>query len=790
MKSSIKISISLIIATAVFAAVTVASSFGLFSSVEKTFYEPAKLKVIRSKLDATAEYSSEYIENLLFHFNDPANGFMSQPSVDSFTGQETSDDAVASVYKLMETVPALSGIRIIDSEGRRVYYSYFKTDSRTEGQRKNYADYSSLRTQSGRTEISYPLINAAQLQEKSDAGFILFYDDTEQRLLFSFPLKSGDSLFSVVFYVNPLDFKLYLVAKKVIEINENIRLAASENGSEGGFVYGLPEIGANILIPNIAKKWSEKSQGPDDLIALKNSGGAGSSQGESSWTLISSYKGKYAVAAGLYPADILSLPGYVRILLLICAFITVCLVILIIFSLKKDDDVVIKNTIKRFQFEVLNDFFEKDIDRQQIAGMIEAQREGLSAKIKKSLGSRGKKYAKEIDVMLDRGWSDIISALSGGKAYSAQPIKPDIDMSEIRRMFEELLQGVNVRSGTLAAVGSKTQTVSGGVEPLEEVESLEEAEAVEDLEDAEPLESADDVEELDDAEPLESADDVEAVEEALPVDVADEVEEIEEAEPVDLESAEAEEAAPVDEVEEIASVEDAAVEEAEPVNEVEDLEDAAPAQEPETGSAVSVQEPAEDTGDVDCTDDFLSDIEEDEPVQRSGAFDPDLQEEAKFGMPITAPADDGKPVDNSVSDNFLVVAPIEFLAHKELQHSIHEDEDFEQPDADTNEAEVPAQEETEPAVPNASEANGTQTDKMDPADFVELEPLSGAQTAVPFSFAPSFTANGGSVSTLNSGIIEDMGGGLFKIAERINAELAENPDTEFQNLVDGVLRKR
>ena len=360
MKSSVKIAVSLIIATAVFASVIVASSFGLLSSVEKTFYEPAKLKVIRAKLDATADYGNEYIENLLFHFTDSASGFLSQPSVASFAGQETSDDAVAAVYKLMESVSALSGIRIVDSEGRRVYYSYFKTDSRTDGQRKNYADYSALRTQAGRTEISYPLINAANLSEKDDSKFILFYDDTEQRLFFSFPLKTGGSVFSVIFYVNPLDFKLYLVAKKVIEINENIRLAASEDGTTGGFVYGLPAIGANLLIPSITKKWSERSEGPDALIALKN-GGIGAEQNETSWTLISSYKGKYAVASGLYPADILSLPTYVRTLLLICAFITVCLVILIIFSLKKDDDVVIKNTIKRFQFEVLNDFFEKDI---------------------------------------------------------------------------------------------------------------------------------------------------------------------------------------------------------------------------------------------------------------------------------------------------------------------------------------------------------------------------------------------------------------------------------------------
>ena len=754
MKSSVKIAVSLIIATAVFASVIVASSFGLLSSVEKTFYEPAKLKVIRAKLEATADYGNEYIENLLFHFTDSASGFLSQPSVASFAGQETSDDAVAAVYKLMESVPALSGIRIVDSEGRRVYYSYFKTDSRTDGQRKNYADYTALRTQAGRTEISYPLINAANLSEKDDFKFILFYDDTEQRLLFSFPLKTGGSVFSVIFYVNPLDFKLYLVAKKVIEINENIRLAASEDGRTGGFVYGLPAIGANLLIPSITKKWSERSEGPDALIALKN-GGIGAEQNETSWTLISSYKGKYAVASGLYPADILSLPTYVRTLLLICAFITVCLVILIIFSLKKDDDVVIKNTIKRFQFEVLNDFFEKDIDRQQIAGMLEAQREGLSAKIKKSLGSRGKKYAKEIDLMLDRGWSDIISALSGGKAYSAQPIKPDIDMTEIRRMFEELLQGVNVRQPSLTEVSDGGRTGQGAepieeVESLEDVEPLEDAEAVEDLEDAEPLESADDVEELDDAE---SADDIE------------EVETLEDADPLELES-----------IDTVASDKDAK----ELKEESADCPPAHPA-----------KVPAKNTSDVDCTDDFLSEDEEEKPVKNGRAADPDLQEEPQFGMPLASSAQNGEAIDNSVADNFLAVAPLEFLAHQDLQRALHEE--LSPSGADNTIVDNTTVENDKDLAAEEFVSAPSHTDSAEiPADrdISDLEPLGASRSTSPFSFTPSFAANSSKVATLDSGVIEDMGGGLFRIAEKINAELSEQPDADFQNLVDGVLRKR
>lgn len=793
MKSGIKIAVSLIITTVLFAAVTIASSFGLFASIERTFYEPAKLKIIRAKLDATADYSNEYIDNLLSYFGE-SGGFMADSAVQDFTEKSTPDSAIASVYKLMENVPALSGIRIVGSEGRRVYYSYFKTDSRTDGQRKNYADYDSLRTQSGRAEISYPLINAAQDSNNSP---IIFFDDIDQRILFSYRLKNGDNSFSVIFYVNPLDFKLYLVTKKLIAINENIRLAASDNGSLGGFIYGLPEIGANMLIPSIIKNWNEKSLGPDELVALKNSGGAASQ--DDSWSLISSYKGKYAAVAGIYPANILSLPYYVRILLFICAFITACLIILMVFSLKKDDDVVIRNTIKRFQFELLNDFFEKDMERQQIAGMLEAQKDGLSAKIKKSLGARGKKYGKELDVMLDRSWSDIISALSGGKAYSVQPIKPDIDMTEIRRMFEELLQGANLHTSSASSanipVQGKNSSDGSSVDDVEE------------LEDAEPVEDLDNVEDLEEAEAIEDADDVEELEEVEPIEAeaVEELEEVESAEQVELnkDSIDANDAKKSDTAEELESAEtEENTEIVEKLEDSEEPEDSNNLEEPEeimppdaSGNINKAENSETSANDIDCTQEFLKDDVKDaeHTKSKSAIDDAELQEEAKFGMPEKPNKNGGEPIDNSVSDNFLVVAPIEFLAKQELDQSI-------------NEAEVPAEESHQEAVEQEEnidlpeeviiEADSDNSDSLEYSDsippenndFSTVEPLDFDKSSVPFSFT-SFAANNENVSLLTPEIIIQGDDGVFTISKDIDSDNSENINTELKNLADNVLSR-
>ncbi|MFC2329645.1 MAG: hypothetical protein ACFNKL_01035 [Treponema sp.] len=799
MKSGIKIAVSLIITTVLFAAVTIASSFGLFSSIEKTFYEPAKLKIIRAKLDATADYSNEYIDNLLSYFGESDGGFMADPAVLAFTEKSTPDSAIASVYKLMENVPALSGIRIIGSEGRRVYYSYFKTDSRTDGQRKNYADYNSLRTQSGRAEISYPLINAAQNSNNKDSSPIIFFDDIDQRILFSYRLKSEENAFSVIFYVNPLDFKLYLVTKKLIAINENIRLAASDNGSLGGFIYGLPEIGANMLIPSIIKNWSEKSPGPDELVALKNSGGA-TSQDDSSWSLISSYKGKYAAAAGIYPANILSLPHYVRILLFICTFITACLIVLIIFSLRKDDDVVIRNTIKRFQFELLNDFFEKDMERQQIAGMLEAQKDGLSAKIKKSLGARGKKYGKELDLMLERSWSDIISALSGGKAYSVQPIKPDIDMTEIRRMFEELLQGANLHSAPAPAkdVSAKTVTFSNSsaddVEELEDAEPVEDFDDVEELDEVEPVEDADDVEELEEVEPLvdagktedaqelENADDVEDIEELEEIgadspeentgndDKADALKTLEDENDVKTDNAESFENEKLHE--DVELVEDSKV--PENADTTGDLEEIAPEN---TDSDNKAENTVALEHNIDCTEEFLQEDTENlaqETKAKSAVEDSELREEAKFGMPEQLNKNENEITDNSVSDNFLVVAPIEFLTRQDLDQPLN-------------------QEQTEEIIPEEHSDNPETLDYIDSADsenndFSAVEPLESDKSSAPFSFT-SFASNTVNVPLLTPEVIIQGDDGVFTISEDISGDNSGNVNKELKNLVDNVLSR-
>lgn len=656
MKSGIKTAVSLLIAILIFGGITVLSSFGMFSTVEKRFYEPARLKAINGKLDSVADCSNAYIDNLLALLGYEEKGFLSSESVASFVNQAPSDEALYLFSSIREKIPGLDGMRIVDSAGRRVHFSSFRNDYTISGNKRNYANYDVLKTSRGRGELEYSVVTAFSSEQENSLSPRIVFDGEEQRLIFSYRLYSDASNkngFSAIFYINPYDFINQLIEKHCISVNEQLTLISSSDGKMGGFVFALPAVGQNIFASEIIKKWDEKSFGPDIIVSTEGTNfngitvnqetgeisGNNSDEKTVSWSLISSSVSRYCGIAGLYTNESLEMPGYVRVLLLICAFITVCLVIVILFNVRKDDDVIIRSKIKSVQIGLLNEYFEKDVDRKKVAAMIESQKDALTSKIKKSLGRRGQKYGDDLELILNKSWEDIINILSGAKGVNGTGISSD-DMNEIRRMFEEILS-----SGTLKI---QAQSVSAPVQPVSEVQNAGDVEEIEDAEPVEDLEEAEAVEELEDAEPVEE---LEEIQEAEP---AGELEDLEEAEPVeDLEDVE--ETEPVEDIKEAEPVED--LEEAEPLEEVEvvsELDDA-DVLEPvsEVLEAEEVSEIEQNLPSKDGEEELGSiELEGEQPIIRS--LDDTLILQNSVPVEELEPIEEEKPTEISEDDEYKV----------------------------------------------------------------------------------------------------------------------------------------
>lgn len=827
MKSGIKTAVSLLIAIFIFGALAVASSLGLFASVERQFYEPARLKVINEKLDSVADCSNEYIQNLLNIFGAEKDGFLSHESVLSFAGQNPSAEALRLFESLKENCAGLEGFRIVDSAGKRVFYSSFRSDYviKTEKgvQRRIYSNYANLQTKHGKNELEYPLVSAFENEsdenleaENENAGSAqdlprIIFDGDEQRLIFSYKIQTLDEkpvFCSAIFYVNPVDFANLLVENHVVSVNEPISLVSSADGKTGGFVFGLPNVGKNIFASEILKKWNQGVFGPDEIVASaaskiegisvpvsENSAQefepeTGSEKKDSekmsvlpsagsekniSWSLISSRNAKFLHVGGIFSSDTLKMPFYVRILLFVCAFVTVCLIVVIFFNIRKDDSVVIKSKIRAIQIGLLNEYFEKDVDRKKVAAMIAAQKDALTAKIKKSLGRRGKKYGSDLDVILNKSWEDIITILSGAEKTSCMAELSSSSIKEIRKIFEEVLATNTLKVENLESARkeknpplktSETSVSEKLPEDLDEVEELCDAEPLEEAPEAESVEEVENLEEiepLEDAEPLEPESDG-ALEELEEPDEPEELENLEEIDPAEELLPEPEE---LDEAEELEPLEELdepdELEEVEPSETIEPSETAEPSvdiaffENPEELSENETEKNETLSGSIEisgCEQKFCT-------KDNSVTFVPSENcDRKKFeGSEPLVISDSATPLkndsDDDVEKDFVIYRPFDF-AKENSENSDSESTDFTESEENAREAQ----------------------------DAAPLEELSSEKDGFMFT---TFAENDAGVTELPLDAIVLGEDGVFHISSEI-AKVEMPIDEDFKKLVDSVIR--
>lgn len=827
MKSGIKTAVSLLIAIFIFGALAVASSLGLFASEERQFYEPARLKVINEKLDSVADYSNEYIQNLLNIFGAEKDGFLSHESVLSFAGQNPSAEALRLFESLKENCAGLEGFRIVDSAGKRVFYSSFRSDYviKTEKgvQRRIYSNYANLQTKHGKNELEYPIVSAFENEsdenlaaENENAGSAqdlprIIFDGDEQRLIFSYKIQTLDEkpvFCSAIFYVNPVDFANLLVENHVVSVNEPISLVSSADGKTGGFVFGLPNVGKNIFASEILKKWNQGVFGPDEIVASAASKIEGisvpvsensaqefepetssekkdsekmsvlpsaGSEKNISWSLISSRNAKFLHVGGIFSSETLKMPFYVRILLFVCAFVTVCLIVVIFFNIRKDDSVVIKSKIRAIQIGLLNEYFEKDVDRKKVAAMIAAQKDALTAKIKKSLGRRGKKYGSDLDVILNKSWEDIITILSGAEKTSCMAELSSSSIKEIRKVFEEVLATNTLKVENLESARkeknpplktSETSVSEKLPEDLDEVEELCDAEP---LEEAPEAESVEEVENLEEIEPLEEAEPLEpesdgALEELEEPDEPEELENLEEIDPAEELLPEPEELDEAEELEPLEELEEPdGLEEVEPSETIEPSETAEPSvdiaffENPEELSEDETEKNETLSGSIEisgCEQKFCT-------KDNSVSFVPSENcDRRKFeGSEPLVISDSATPLkndsDDDVGKDFVIYRPFDF-AKENSENSDSESTDFTESEENAREAQ----------------------------DAAPLEELSSEKDGFMFT---TFAENDAGVTELPLDAIVLGEDGVFHISSEI-AKVEMPIDEDFKKLVDSVIR--
>ena len=566
MTSGQKIAFSLLIAIGTFVVFVLGFQSKLFKELETKFYTQSKIEENTRLLNKLSESCDVYISEILNQIENGENAWIKSPAVRSYYVQNPSENLVNERRQLTETlfskIPALDGIRILDKNGRNVHYSSFDdTDVlKQTGITKVYKNYPDV--QKDADEIEFDTLEKVFAQDKSQ----LLFDESRNRLIISMPYYWMDDVYSgqCLFYFNMISIQKALTRRDVLAIGENLTLFSDDN-FKGGFVLNLPAGEKKTFREPVLKYWkkitknNKNAQTPEKLLEMEDG---------SFWLVLSSANDSGIRVSGLYTSDTFELSKEIILLIYVSIFITILLLVFLIFSFKRDPLLVLKKRIKKIQYGIIKECIDSEdtLEWGQVAKKLKSRRNDFTLEILKSLKVNSKKKKKELEDFLNQNWTEIFSifddkaAAQTTKENSTSAELTEASLEEIRRVLEEVLQNtkVNVASVESIALPVKTKE-SDVVDDVEDVEEIEEAEEV--VDDAEEIEEAEEV--LDDAEEIEDVeevvDDAEEIEDAE--EVVDDAEEIEEAEEV-LDDAEE-----IDDVEEIEDVEEV-VDDAEEIDDV------------------------------------------------------------------------------------------------------------------------------------------------------------------------------------------------------------------------------
>ena len=699
MTSSQKFSVSLLISVVIFAFFSVITLSGQFDSIEAKFYQPAVRKPIEQKIRELSEQEKQYNQILFERFA----SFASDDAVLSFTKSVSSDEEVKSralaCAKIFSSSPYLQGIRIVDSNGRKIHYSSFESDKKKQNERSTvYEDYSNF-VKNGQ-EVEFELLDC-----KNGRKFKIFNDFEKKRIIYSLPFIGKDNSgkisqqADVFFYCGTEDFLRFLYSKNKISLSEKdgAEYLFTGNSDCAGYIFGLPysnsELlgnGLEALRENVRKKVLNLAENRRTELFEQNVGLTGTylllDKTEDSSEQIDSEKKEFSTENAeenkeplsasynfavftkivdlgeenfsflcfVYDGGMFKISLELRILLLSLVFLTLFLTIFLILNLKRDDLSVIKARINRFQ-KIFAESYENS--KEKLPGEeLKKRKNELKEEIKKSLGRRGKKYPAEIDALFENGWAELFETtiFSDSPKNSQFQESVKIDSTELKNVLEEILGSGQLSINVKNQENAKKRDVQ---KSSDEVEPVEEAEIVDDVEPVEEVESVDDVESVEEAESVDDVETVDEIESAGEIEPVDEIESADDVEPVEeVESVEdiepVEEAESVDDVETVDEAEN--VDDVEAVDEIESVDDVEPIDEAENADEIEPVEEAESVDDVEPVDEIESvdDVETVEEVESADEIEPvDEIESVDEIEPVdeAEKVDDVEPVDEAES---------------------------------------------------------------------------------------------------------------------------------------------
>ncbi|HOX48415.1 MAG TPA: hypothetical protein PLG14_04445, partial [Spirochaetales bacterium] len=415
-----KANLSLLIAVLVFAAFSVAAFSGLFDVVEARFYNPSITAAYEKSLDSMAEASDLYHGLNLERFS----AVLGKDAVKrSFLPNLSAEDAFErtnALGKLQEETPGLAGIRLIDSNGKRIHFSNVPGDILKQSQLETlYRNYG---------EAGDPPYASLEAPDAS-AGAVRL-DPQAGRYVYSLPFRDSFGVYrgTAVFLVSQGGLLSSFLKAGLVSVGDDV-LAAGDRG----ILLKTPVPGRAALAARAAELWTAgMPEGPVPLA-----GG----EGLDSLVLFSKSTARAGYLGLIVPASAFVFPATMKWLLLGSFFVTAYLLSFLLLNLRQDRMAVLSDRIKRFQITLLEEYLDNkaDIDFDRWRRELEARRGEVRGEIKKSVGPFRKGREGEVDELIDKSWDEILAVL-GRKSETGILGAGALGVKEVERLIAEALK--------------------------------------------------------------------------------------------------------------------------------------------------------------------------------------------------------------------------------------------------------------------------------------------------------------------------------------------------------------
>ena len=517
MKASHRTALSLLLTIIIFTVISLVAVFGGFRYVEMHYYQPRVVNNVMRILDSIGSYYDSYTDAMVKSFAAYAMDERSRSFIERDVTETDMEERERMTGELMEKNPGLDGIRLIEDDGNHIHYSTYPGDVLSKSD-----ELISFRNYSDLNEIPVGFISVTDNGEYSKsidelaARVGIYLDSVRERIIFSLPYfdKYTAHRGSLVFYVEPTEFVRQIVAENLVPLNTRLKIvsdvseeANTQTSGNSGFVFGMPNVGRDMLSKSILKNWSSRRYGSEPIVQTDS---------DDILILVTGTKCRYGKIGWICHESDFLFSETEKVLLLLCLFITLFLIIFILFNFRHDDSVIIRERVHKFEMALFREYLEHrdTADWKALEKQVAMRKQDVNAEIVKSLGITGKKHSKEISEALDRSWNDFMHLVSGGYRATLENLTSHQETSEI--------------SGpSHAAVDSGLDDDLDELEEVEEVETLESADGPEgELEELSEIDDAENVEELEEIPDAEA--DVKSIPKGSDDIENDDVEELEE----------------------------------------------------------------------------------------------------------------------------------------------------------------------------------------------------------------------------------------------------------------------